>query len=60
MLGPNIAAQELLLHFNGQVVETHAAGPAHTLSAAPSLPGFLGQGRGSGWWLHWFQEAWLS
>lgn len=52
----NMAAKELLLHYKGQKVEI----PVHTHRAAPSLPGLLGQGIGSGWWLHWFQEAWLG
>lgn len=56
----NMAAEELLPHYKRQEVETPEAGPVHTHPAAPSLPGLLGQGRGSGWWLHWFQEAWLG
>lgn len=60
MLGANTAAEEPLPHYKGHMVETPEAAPAHTHPAAPRLPGLLGQGRGSGWWLYWFQEAQLG
>ena len=51
------------MYTNRQVVETHQAneaGPAQTPPAAPNISRLLREGRGSGWWLHWFQEAWLG
>lgn len=55
-----MAAKELLPHYNGQVVEIRVADAAYTFPAVPSLLGLMEQGGGSGWWLHWFQEARLG